>query len=456
MRQMEQMAGRFKYRLTALLGTALVLALVPAQIAAQLSLSTIVSMAQRNSTQVRIAETDVRKAQAVLTQTKDVFIPSAILGAGLPAAPSLGFFGTPPAEVTVNMQSQVFSLSQLLYIKAARISLQSSLLGLKNAREQVALDASTAYIELDTIHSELDAVNQQTAFADRLVKIEQERAEAGVDGLSQFLDAKLTAAEIKLKRIHLESRSATLKKQLETLTGLPASTIITDPASIPEIPNLHANDLRGTNYGIDSARMLAKAKQRIAQADTASIYTPQINFNAEYYRHTTLLNDADLYFRKPIPTNNFNAGFSFVIPIFDFSHKGKAKESAADALRAKVEAEQAERQSELEVATLTGSLRELDARADVASLKQQIATQQIQTVEAQMNLGNGSSSSSQIGPKTEQLSRIDERQKFADALDAELDLAKVRLNLLHALGHIEDWLRLLNSAQAEIQPVQKP
>jgi hypothetical protein len=47
-------------------------------------------------------------------------------------------------------------------------------------------------------------------------------------------------------------------------------------------------------------------------------------------------------------------------------------------------------------------------------------------------------------PKSEQLSLIDERQKFTDALDAGFDLSKARLNLLRALGHMEDWLHELH------------
>ena len=47
--------------------------------------------------------------------------------------------------------------------------------------------------------------------------------------------------------------------------------------------------------------------------------------------------------------------------------------------------------------------------------------------------------------KAEQLARIDERQKYEDSLDASLDLAKARLSLLRALGHIEDWLNELHA-----------
>jgi hypothetical protein len=68
-------------------------------------------------------------------------------------------------------------------------------------------------------------------------------------------------------------------------------------------------------------------------------------------------------------------------------------------------------------------------------------------VMAQLDLGNGASSGPnaqpQTSPKAEQLARIDERQKYQEALDAGLDLAKARLNLLRALGHMEDWLHEL-------------
>ena len=123
------------------------------------------------------------------------------------------------------------------------------------------------------------------------------------------------------------------------------------------------------------------------------------------------------------------------------------KESAADALRATVEAEQAEKQNELQIAEVTGNIRELDAQAEIASLKQEIASEQLRTVLAELELGNGSGvgpgSTPQITPKAEQLARIDERQKLEDALDAGFELAKARLELLRSLGHMEDWLHEL-------------
>jgi hypothetical protein len=195
--------------------------------------------------------------------------------------------------------------------------------------------------------------------------------------------------------------------------------------------------------------MLALSKQKVARGDSLNGLFPQISFGAEYSRSTKLLNNADTFYARPIPTTNFSSGFSIQIPLFDLGMRAKARGSTADALRATVEVEQAERQNEIQIAELTSSLRELGALAEIAGLKQQIADAQVKAVEAQMELGNGSGSGpgaqSQLTPKAEQLARIDERQKFTDALDARFDLSKTRLTLLRALGHMEDWLHELHA-----------
>jgi outer membrane protein TolC len=425
------------------------MATAPALVSAQVSLRTVVDLAQRNSSAVRLAEAGVLKANALLAESKDAFVPSITFGSGLPALPDVGFTGGVPSIVNTTVQSMVFSLPQNHYVAAARSGVKAANLSLQDAREQVALDASTAYIELDTLGSELAAAKQQEGFADRLVSIEQERAEAGVDPASDLLQARLTAAQLKLKRFHLETRAATLSRQLATLTGLPVGSITPDHASIPEIPAVKGESAARATLGIQSARMLSLSKQKAARGDHLSDYIPQISFSGLYSRNTTILNDFNAYYAKPIPTNNFSSGFSIQLPLFDMGRSAKARESAADALRATVEAEEAERQNEIQIATLTGSLRELDTMAEIAALKQQIAHEQLQAVLAQLELGNGSGLGTgappQMTPKAEQLARIDERERFQEALDAGFDLSRTRLSLLRALGHMEDWLNELRA-----------
>jgi outer membrane protein TolC len=421
----------------------LALALLPALASAQVSLRTVVELAQQNSSAVKLAQADVQKAQAALAQTQDAYIPNLVIGST--AGYSHGYPAGQPSLGNASMQSLVLSFSQRQYTKAARAGIESANLSLKDAKEQVVLDAGSAYIELDTVNRELEAARQQQSYATDLLRIEEQRAEAGVDSNLDLLQTRLRVAEIKLQTSHLETRAGTLAKQLSTLTGLPVASILPDHASIPEIPAVSA-DLAPRNLpGIESAAALARSKQFEAKGNDLAWRRPQIGFGAVYnYDVNELNNYAQFFAPNTFTPNNISFGFQVSVPFFDFMLRAKAKVSAADALRAKVEAEQAKRQNDVQIATLTGSLRELDAQAEIAGLKQQIASEQLKSVLAQMELGNGAGvgpgAPPQITPKAEQLARIDERQKIQDALEAGFGLSKARLSLLRALGHMDDWL----------------
>ena len=434
-----------------LAGTALAGALLcalPTEAHAQVSLTTVVDFAQRNSTRVREAAADVRKASAVLSESKDAAIPSMTFSTGLPTFPEVGFTGQPPSIWTATVQSLVFSIPQKRYISAAHAGLDAVMTNLKDVRERVALDASVDYIELETVNKELAAAQEQENYAQKLISIEEQRAEAGVDPLSALLEARLTAAQIRLARIRLEARAGTLAAELSALTGLPADTIQPEPKSIPAIPRLNGQVHASEPLGIEAAKLAAKSKYLVAKGDEEINFLPQLSFFAQYNRNTTLLNNVNSYFARPLPANNFGSGIEIEVPLFDLGHRAKAHESAAEALRARVEAEDAEHKNDIAIAQLNGTLRELDAEAEVASLKQQIAAEQLKTVRAQMEYGNGSGGGqgapAQISPKAEEMAEIDASQKLQDSLDAAFQLAKARLNLLEALGHMQDWLNELH------------
>ena len=421
--------------------------LAPQFARAQVSLATVVDLAQRNSTSARVAAADVKKAAAVLSESQDALIPSIGFGTGLPVFPEIGFTGQPPSIWTATVQSLVYSIPQKRYIDAANLGMQAAKARLKDAREQVALDASTVYIELDTVNQQLADAQQQEDFAGKLVDIEQQRSEAGVDPLSELLQAKLTTAQIKLNRIHLQARATVLEKELSNLTGLPLGSIKVDHASIPEIPQIRGLDSALPVHGVQAANFISLSKATQAKGDREANYLPELRFFVQYNRNTTILNDVNQFFAKPLPANNFASGISVQIPLFDMGRYAKARESAAEALRSKVEAEQAQKQNDLAVVQASAGITELDAQSEVAALKQQIASDQLKTVLAQLEVGNGSGvgpgSQPQASPKAEQMARIDERQKIEDAREAGFDLAKARLNLLRALGHMDDWLKEL-------------
>ncbi|HEV2323170.1 MAG TPA: TolC family protein [Terracidiphilus sp.] len=426
----------------------MMLAAAPALARAQVSLITVVQMAERNSASIRMAEADVRKARAGLSESRDVLIPSVDFSTGLPVFPEVGFTGTPPSIWSASIQSLIFGVPQKRYIHAARLGLEAAAASLRDTEQQVVLDASTDYIELDTVNQEIAAAQQQQSYASNLVEIEQKRTDAGVDPFSDLLQAKLTAAQIKLNELHLETRAATLSKQLADLTALPNGSITPDHASIPPIPQISGDAPAQDATGQSSAELEARSKRQIAKGDAEISYLPQLSFGVQYFRNTTLLNNVRNYFVGGLPINNFSSGISIEVPVFNMFDRAKARASAADALRATVQAEEAARQHQIQIATLSSSLRELAAQEEIASLKQQIAEQYAKTVVTEMEVGTGagigSGAQAPPSPKEEEQARIDERQKYQDALEAELSLSKARLNLLRALGHMQDWLNELH------------
>jgi hypothetical protein len=106
---------------------------LPGMAQAQVSLRTVVDLAQKNSTGVRAAVADVNKADAVLSETEDAVIPAVIFNTGLPVFPEVGFTGSPPSIWSAPVQSRVYSIPQKKYIDAGRKGLQAAKARLKDA-----------------------------------------------------------------------------------------------------------------------------------------------------------------------------------------------------------------------------------------------------------------------------------------------------------------------------------
>lgn len=408
---------------------------------AQVSLSTVVDLAVRNSAAVRAAVADVQHAEAGLSESKDVYLPSFVLGSSL--GYSYGFPVGQPSVYSVTSQSMIYSFSQPDYIRAARAALKSAQLSLKDSEEQVALDTALAYIQLDTDRRLLSALEQEKEFAEKLVTIEQDRWQAGVDGRMEVTKAELTAAQVDAKRLHLEGDASQLRQQLGHLTGLLPSSFVTDSKSIPASPEFSPEDpiedtLAATNPGIQAAFANAKSKWLTSFGDEKQNYRPQFAFGGEYNRYAEFNNYAEYYLR--FQHNNFNIGVQITFPIFDASRRAKARESAADAARAGAEADQTKFRTSEQVYSLRHSINELVAQERIAQLKSELAQEQLESIQAQLKSGSGSPNTAPVTPKDEQQARIQERERYQDALDAGFSMIRAELSLMRSLGQIGNWV----------------
>lgn len=436
-----QVQVKLRFRWMALACLALCSAL---PLAAQVSLYSAVDLALRNSAAVRVAIADLEKAAAVLSESRDVYVPSAYLGSGI--GYSYGFPVGQPSIYNMTSQSMLVSFSQPDYIRAARSGLKASQSALKDTRQQIILDTSLNYIQLSKATRELAALEEESRYADRLLAIEQQRLDAGVEPRIDVTKARLTAARIRLKHLHLESDAEVLRAALAHLTGMPASSFITDETSIPPPPEFNTvGDLHvlvtNFNPNVQSAYSAAKSRLYTAFGDSRQVWRPQVNFVAEYARYATFNNYADYY--KHFQSNNFGIGIQITIPLWDSGKISKARESSADAAHSLAQADLLRDQTEEQALRLQKSIAELQAQAAVASLQRELAQDQLDTVIALLESGSGQTNSAPLSPRDEQSARIEERQRFEDSLDADFELTRARLTLLRTIGSVEDWAKTL-------------
>lgn len=422
--------------------------------AAQISFATAIDLALKNNPRVLAAEAEVEKARAGLEQAKDVYIPTLVGGSGL--GYSYGFPLGQPSVFNFTSQSLLLSFSQPDYIRSARASLTAANLALKDIRQAVAEDVAVTYLALDRDLKRQSALADESGYASRLVDISQARLDAGQDSPIDLTQSRLTAAQVRLARLRAEDETEGDRVHLAMLTGLPSNGLQVVSSSIPafrRVLDSTSPALPFTSPAVESAYAIAQAKQQTAFGDTRVLWRPQIFFVAQYSLFAKF-NNYDLYYNR-FQYSNAGIGVDIRFPVFDAGQKAKARESAAEAVRAKHEADSARNQF------LEGRLRvqrataELSARAEIADLDRQLAQQQLEVMQLQLANGTGNSQGPQMTPKDEQNSRIAEREKYVTYLNAGYQLQQAQINMLRQNGELETWLKsAVQSQSLEVSKLQ--
>jgi outer membrane protein TolC len=418
------------------------LALAAAPVRAQISFSTAVSLALKSNPKVLAAQEDVDKSLAALQQLRDAYIPAVVGGSGL-GPPSYGFPLGQPSIFNINAQSLVFSYSQRDYMRAAQASLDAAKLNLKDIREGVAEDTAITYLAVDRDTQRQTALQQQQGFADRLVAIVQERLDAGQDTPIDLTTCRLTAAQIRLARLRAEDETVADQAHLARLIGLPTRGLAVTNDGVPSFPPPATEpDLTGaplaTSPAVDSAYALARAKRETAFGDARYLWRPQIVLDAQYSRYAKFNNLQDYYFR--FQQNNAAIGVQITVPLYDKVHQARARESAADAAHAEHEADSIRDQFLDSRLRAHHTADELSTRAEIATLDQQLAQQQLDVLLVQLKAGSGNLSGPQMTPKDEQTARITEREKFVALLNANFEARQAQIGLMRAAGELEAWI----------------
>jgi outer membrane protein TolC len=428
--------------------SAFALAVAPA--CAQISFTTAVDLALKSSPKVLTAHADVAKALAVLQQLRDAYIPNVVGGSGL-GPPSYGFPLGQPSIFNITSQSLVFSYSQRDYLRSAQAALDAANFNLKDIREGVAEDTAITYLALDRDMQRQAALQEQQSFADRLVSIVQDRLDAGQDTPIDLTTSRLTAAQVRLARLRAEDETDADRVHLARLIGLPAQALGTTSGSVPAFPTV-SSDLTvtpmTTSPAVDSAYAMARSKLETAFGEARYLWRPQITFDGQYSRFAKFNNLQDYYFR--FQQNNAAVGVQITVPLYDMAHRAKAREAAADAAHAQHEADTIRDQFFDSRLRARHTAAELSARAEIASLDQQLAQQQLEVLLVQLKAGSGNLSGPQMSPKDEQTARIAEREKFVAVLNTNFEARQAAISLMRAAGELETWLAATVRAQPPV------
>jgi len=435
------MARPSRFAVAVAAATFISLAVLPAH--AQVSFTSAIDLALRNSPKVRAAEAEVARATAALAEAKDVYVPSVMASSGL--GYSYGYPLGTPTIFSFQAQSLVFNFSQLDYIRAARSGLAAANLSLKDARQQIAEDAATTYLALDRAQQRKAAMEQESTYAARLVEVVHDRFDAGQESAIELAKARRTKLQIQLQQLQMDDEIAAQTDHIIRLLGVGGARFDTIPASVPEIPivSLSSSPIPDSP-AVLAAFANAKAKREQAFGDSRYVLRPQIGFAAQYSRFSTF-NNYQLFY--PAITNNLNAfgvGIQIQLPLYDAGHRAKARESLAAAASSESDALYARQQEAEGRIKRQHSADELVVRAQLAELDNEIAQQQLDAMLVELNSGTGNGSGPQMTPKDEQNARILESQKYLDLLDSRFQLQQIEIGLLRQSGQLEQWLKSIS------------
>lgn len=403
--------------------------------AASLEFHRAVELAAQHSAAVAIASADQEKARAAYLEMRNMYLPQLVVGSGLgyTAGFPLSMEGAAPSIFNVTSQQFLINPAQRWFVRSAQAQWNASAISREDQRKQAIMEASLAYAELTKVNSQLQALEQQEQSALKLVGIETERVQAGVDNPVLLTRAKLDEARARMRSAELEGTALQLRKQLSDLTGLPMQEIEPVADSIPVLPDNSAvdvaNEAAATSEKVKLANEQVRATDFRAKGEHRQNW-PAIDFVGQYALLARFNNYEQFY--KAFQRNNVTVGVAIRFPFLNFSQNERAKQADAEAVKARRQVDVVHSQIATEAIKLQTAAKQLAAARDVAQYDYELARAETSTATANTEAGKATLAD-------QMTARVAEQQKFDALLDATYQLQKAQIELLRATGELENW-----------------
>jgi outer membrane protein TolC len=405
----------------------------------QMTLSDAVKQAVRHSDRVAIAESDLTKAKATLSETRDAYIPSVSVSSGLGA--SSGITLNVPTVFTTNAQSLVFNSSQREYLRASHLGMEAAAASLLEIQQQVEEDTAATYFSLGNAIEKQAVLKEQGVHASRLVQIADDRLAAGFDTELEEMKARKEAAEIELQKLQLDDRISSLREHLAGLVGVSqdfmSASIVVSPKWIADVTHqLDRPCIAGAD--VAAAHADARAKRETSLGDSRYQWRPQVEFEAQYGRISPF-NGVSTYYNLQGNYNTLAAGVQIQIPLLDFGRRARASVSAAEAAHAEHDALQLDRQDREACGETQHSLAELVAQYNISQLDYRIAAVEMQETAIRAD-GNETPTARPTTPKEKERALLQVGQKHLDSLAIEGQLLERYIHYLKQTGSLDAWV----------------
>jgi outer membrane protein len=401
-----------------------------------LAFHTAIELAIKNSSTTGVSQADLQRAQATVTQTRDVFLPQTVLGSGLGASYGfpLSLEGAAPALFNMNFQGALWNAAQHSYLKAARSDVAATTAQNADRRNEVIMETAVAYIQLDLLESSLTIQREQEQAATKFQDIVNQRVQAGLDSQVENTRARLAGARTRLDIAQTKAAADQLRLRLSQLTGLPASSIRTSTESIPELPAVSqeqdmATEAANNSPVVKAAEAAADAKAFRAKAEHQQLY-PSVDYVGQYALLSNF-NNYDEFFLK-FQRNNITAGVAIRFPFFNPVQRAAAEVAKFEAAKSRKEAQGVRDQVSTETLKLQRSVQQLAAARDVAQLEHQLSQADIEAAHAKIESGAAS-------VKEEENARVAEHERYTAFLNSNFELDRAQIQLMRQTGQLEAW-----------------
>lgn len=417
----------------------IVLLLLLAGVAAsaeQVDFRTAIELALKHSGTMMIASADRARAASRYRAERIAFIPTVVFGSnlGYTYGPPVTIAGQAPSLFSVSHSEPLLNLVARQNIKAAHSDSAAANIDYADRAEQVILDTSLLYIELDNTQQRLTAAQRQKESVAHALYIAQQRQQEGVGSVLDTKRAELDVARVELRIADLQTSVDILRERLGRAIGQSPATLATVSGSIPAPPPLRTEDDLSSVALANSASVRvadehARAAHFRARAEHRVNY-PSIDFAGQYVQYASFNNYSTYY--QHFPSNSYSVGISLRIPILNLSQNARAAAADAEALHAEADAINVRDQVAADAVRAQHAIGQLEAVAKVSRLEYEVAQANIDSVQLQVQNGKANA-------HDEELAKADVANRQVGLLQSQFEYLRAQLQLLRQTGDLRGW-----------------